>query len=317
MKVSKEIVIVICFALIHAATSFLCRHFGIGDDLLLTLLTMIMAFFLCLNSRVSSKFMVITLISVNIIGMGMGIGIARLFMLLSMPAALSHPLATFICTGILGCGVHFISKAWAARHDNAADEVYSSSLNWFMAAFVAVILLRLLVIALFAEHLDSRSLITGILVDYVFSCLAIVAIAIVLMKQIHLANYRYETLSKQVETKQNEGFMEHTTIKCGNRIIPVQIDDAAYFFSENKCNHIVLFSGTTYIIESTISDLEIKLNPQNFFRVSRGCIVSKKCIESVSNIESGRAAIESNPKSEIPITVSRARVEDFMRWLKA
>lgn len=313
---TKKILIITAFSLIHAATSFICRYFGIGDDLMLTMLTMLMTFVICINNKVSSRFMIISLIVVNLLGLVLGVSLARLFICLNWSERVAHPLATLICTGIIGSGLNIAAQRYSKKADSNADDVYEGNLGWFISAFAAAIILRLLALTIFSGQSDPRTLIIGITADYIFSCLSIMGMAVLLMKQINLANYRYDTLKKQVNTEKEDGYLEQIIIKCGNRIIPVKTEDIAYFFSENKMNHVVLTKGTTYIVEYTISELELKLDPESFFRVSRGCIVSKNCIVSITNIESGRMAIDTKPASESPITVSRARVDDFMKWLQ-
>lgn len=313
---SRNTQIIIAFAILHALTSFACRYIGIGDDLLLTLLSMIMTFIICMNHKVSSKFMVVALIVVNFIGLLIGLGLAELFMQFSWAPLLSHTLATLICTSIMGCGINIAAIKYTDKHNGATHDVYGDSLGWFISAFVVAIILRLLAVTIFTGHYDTRTLVIGIIVDYVFSCLAILSIAIILMKRMNLANYRYETLQKQVDTEKEEGYLDQLIIKCGNRMIPVKTTEIAYFYSENKMNHVMLIKGNTYTVENTISDLETKLDPKEFFRVSRGCIIAKKSIVSITSIESGRLAIETTPESENVITVSRARVDDFMSWFK-
>ncbi len=316
MKKGKEALIIIIFALLHASTSYTCRKIGIGDDLLLTLLTMFMTFIICLRHKVSTKFMVISLIVVNLAGLLLGLGIAKLFLVMSLPTQVSHPLATLMCTTFIGWIMDMTARRYSRNSDDASYDVYENHLGWYVAAFVTAIILRVIFIAFFSVQYDPKTLIIGITIDYIFSCIAILVITIMLMKRMNIANYRYETLHKQVETEKHEGYMNQLIIKCGHQIIPVNMDQVAYFFSENKMNHVVLDKGTTYTIESTISDLELKLDPNSFFRVSRGCIIAKKSIASITSIESGRLAIETTPKNDNVITVSRARVDDFMSWIK-
>ena len=58
-----------------------------------------------------------------------------------------------------------------------------------------------------------------------------------------------------------------------------------------------------------------ELNPANFFRVSRSCIVSMQAIKSIIK-QAGRLRIIANPEPSFEMTVSRSRVDDFLEWLE-
>lgn len=105
-------------------------------------------------------------------------------------------------------------------------------------------------------------------------------------------------------------------VRIGDRIIPVDVDEIAYFFSEDKSNCMVLSDGSRYIIDSTMDMLERQINPEEFFRISRGCIVARHAVKSVVRHVNGRLKLVVEPKCGVDLLVSRARVEDFLSWLE-
>ena len=110
---------------------------------------------------------------------------------------------------------------------------------------------------------------------------------------------------------------EKFIIRLNDRIFPVRTADAAYFFSEAKNSYIVTLSGTSYILDESLEAIEESLDPAAFFRISRSCIISEGVIDSVSRIMGGRLRITLKPgfHPATDLTVSRARVEDFLHWL--
>ena len=123
-------------------------------------------------------------------------------------------------------------------------------------------------------------------------------------------------LLKALGQEAGPGYLQHSTVKSGDRIIPIDADEIAYFFSEDKANYLMTFRGEKYIIESTIEQLESGLNPGDFFRISRGCIVNRRAVSSASRHISGRLLVSATPAPPFEMTVSRARVDDFVKWLK-
>ena len=105
-------------------------------------------------------------------------------------------------------------------------------------------------------------------------------------------------------------------VRIGERIIPVNVSDVACFYSEGKSNSLMTDDGKKYIIDMTIDSLDGELDPELFFRVSRGGIVSRKSVKSVTKLANSRLGICLEPESPVEMTVSRSRVEDFLSWLE-
>ena len=59
-----------------------------------------------------------------------------------------------------------------------------------------------------------------------------------------------------------------------------------------------------------------ELDPEYFFRISRGSIVSMKAIDTITKQLGGRLRLEVHPAPSFEMTVSRSRVDDFLAWLE-
>lgn len=105
-------------------------------------------------------------------------------------------------------------------------------------------------------------------------------------------------------------------VRVGDKIIPVDVSDIAYFISEDKSNSVVVFDSSRYIVDMTMDFLEQQLDPEQFFRISRGCIVSRAAVKSVTRHLNGRLKLSVRPEADAELLVSRARVDDFLDWLE-
>lgn len=105
-------------------------------------------------------------------------------------------------------------------------------------------------------------------------------------------------------------------VRLGDKIIPVDSGDVAYFYSEDKANCLVVADGSRYIVDYTMDALEHRLDPDQFFRISRGCIVSRHAVKSVTRHLNGRLKLSVDPVCDTELLVSRARVDDFLAWLE-
>ena len=112
-----------------------------------------------------------------------------------------------------------------------------------------------------------------------------------------------------------KSYKDHLVVRGGEKYIPVSTAVMAYFLSEDKSNWLVLGDGTRYLVDSTMDALEKDLDPAQFFRISRGCIVSRSAVKSVLRYINGRLKLSLEPESSQDLLVARARVDDFLKWL--
>lgn len=127
-------------------------------------------------------------------------------------------------------------------------------------------------------------------------------------------NYDIEKISKLL--RHENGARQRFIVRFNDKILPVKAQDIAYFFSEEKNTILVTFSGNRYIIDSSLDILSEELDPEQFFRISRSCILNMQSIESLVKHFGGRLKVLAHPKPDFEMTVSRSRVDDFMKWLE-
>lgn len=111
-------------------------------------------------------------------------------------------------------------------------------------------------------------------------------------------------------------YKERYIVRFNDRIIPLETSNIAYIYSEEKNNYLVTFDEHRYIIDSSLDVVADEFNPEQFFRISRSCIVSLKAIGSIIKQPGGRLRIVATPEPGFEMIVSRSRVEEFLRWLE-
>ena len=111
-------------------------------------------------------------------------------------------------------------------------------------------------------------------------------------------------------------YKERHIVRFNDRIVPLETSNIAYIYSEEKNNYLVTFDEHKYIIDSSLDVVADEFNPDQFFRISRSCIVSMKAINSIIKQPGGRLRIVAKPEPSFEMSVSRSRVDDFLRWLE-
>ena len=110
-------------------------------------------------------------------------------------------------------------------------------------------------------------------------------------------------------------FKSRLAITKGDRIEFLQIDDIAYFYSEDRLTFAMTKGGKKCIVDYTIESLVSQLDPKKFFRITRGVIASINSIKDIYRYFNGRLLITLSPNFHEKLFVSRARVSEFMKWL--
>lgn len=208
MRVAKDTWIIHAFALGHAVVSMVCHFVGIADDIMLTLLTMMLVVIICLRRRVGMIFMALSVVLVNVIGFGLGMGLAALFKLVQMSTIVAHPLATFISTELIGWSTEGVASLHLRRYrPNEAPD--PRSMRWLLGAFIIVIIFRLGIILFNSPAARDLTFFLEIMLDYIFSCVAIVLVAEyairtreqadIAREDAEFARFRYMKLKQQVD----------------------------------------------------------------------------------------------------------------------
>ena len=126
-----------------------------------------------------------------------------------------------------------------------------------------------------------------------------------------------EALARVLEgTANKKTYKERYIVRFNDRIIPLLTSSIAYIFSEDKNNYLVTFDGQKYIIDSSLDVIAEELDPEYFFRISRGSIVQLKAIDTIVKQMGGRLRLVVHPEPSFEMTVSRSRVDDFLKWLE-
>jgi DNA-binding LytR/AlgR family response regulator len=110
-------------------------------------------------------------------------------------------------------------------------------------------------------------------------------------------------------------YKKRFTVKIGQQIKVIPIEDVECFYSENKGTYLHTFDNRNYLLETSLDVLEQELDKQVFFRVSRKYILPLKAIREISVYSNSRLKILLPTYNEDEIIVSRERVSDFKNWI--
>ncbi len=126
----------------------------------------------------------------------------------------------------------------------------------------------------------------------------------------------FEDIKKLLVNPLDRDYKKRFTVKVGQHIKMVYIEDIECIYSENKGTYIYTAGNRNYLLETTLDQLENELPPEKFFRVNRKFFVSINAIKDIISYTNSRLQIKLHTFKEQNIIVARERVKDFKLWLE-
>lgn len=116
----------------------------------------------------------------------------------------------------------------------------------------------------------------------------------------------------QLQTKE---YRKRFLVRQGQRLLSVEVAEIAFFFTDERFSFFKTHSGQKFLVDYTLDELTDMLDPDLFFRISRGVIVTHASVEQIQPYFGNRLALGLKPVFEKEALVSREKVSDFKKWM--
>lgn len=138
---------------------------------------------------------------------------------------------------------------------------------------------------------------------------------------------KYETLTNSIKEPeyldtileslghQPKRYRTRLLIATADQYRPLQVDQVAYFYSQNKITFAVENTGRHHTLDLPLEKLNQQLDPDKFFRANRQTILSINAIRKIEPYFAGKIIVHTKPESEEKITISREKITAFKLWL--
>ena len=109
------------------------------------------------------------------------------------------------------------------------------------------------------------------------------------MKNVYAATPKEElhitALVKELQqTLQHKEYRKRFLVKHMQKLLSIEVDRIAYFFSDDRLSFFKTFDDKKYVIDYTIDEIENMLDPTQFFRINRGFHVAVKSIDQIHSL---------------------------------
>jgi len=125
----------------------------------------------------------------------------------------------------------------------------------------------------------------------------------------HVEAARIKTVAGDIEkTLAPTGYLRRIPVRRRDDIIIVPVDDMATIVADGELLHITTITGERHAITYRLKDLELRLDPTRFVRLSRGALVAIDQIQKISPMPGATYMVTLKNKIQLPVSRIRARV---------
>ena len=100
-----------------------------------------------------------------------------------------------------------------------------------------------------------------------------------------------------------------------NELVPVNIEDIAYVYTENTITYVICFDGKRSTTNMSLDDMYANLNTSLFFRANRQFIISITAIDKIIKYGKSQLKIVLQSETSEEIIISKNKAAEFKQWL--
>ena len=104
-------------------------------------------------------------------------------------------------------------------------------------------------------------------------------------------------------------------INWKDKILPIKFTDIAVFSIDFKTTKLVTNDNRHYTISYTLEELE-QMCGADFYRANRQYLINKHAIKEVLQYTARKLFVKLSVDGEYDITIAKAKVPEFLSWLK-
>lgn len=110
-------------------------------------------------------------------------------------------------------------------------------------------------------------------------------------------------------------YKENFLVRSGNKLIPINVSQIAYFYSEDNISYIVSNEPKKYLSGNNLYELEEILDPNKFFRINRQYIVNREAISHLEPYIKGQVRLHLKGGANQTTVISRRKTPLLKEWL--
>jgi len=122
-------------------------------------------------------------------------------------------------------------------------------------------------------------------------------------------------LDNILRTLNNNRFRSTYLVQYKDELIPIKVDEIAYFVIELGVVKITTLTNKTFVINEKLESIVEEIDDLKFYRVNRQFVVNRNAVLKVKFYFNGKLILITSPSYKERIVVSKAKATEFKNWL--
>lgn len=99
----------------------------------------------------------------------------------------------------------------------------------------------------------------------------------------------------------------------GEKMIPINGNDIAFFFIENDCVFAYTFEQKKFLVNQKLETLERSF--PDYFRANRQFLINRKAVKDASHYFNRKLVVNLNIPFKEKVIIGKLKIKDFLHWL--
>ncbi|MEL7271606.1 MAG: LytTR family DNA-binding domain-containing protein [Bacteroidota bacterium] len=128
------------------------------------------------------------------------------------------------------------------------------------------------------------------------------------------ANQQFQEMLQIIKTEKRR-YKSTYLVHQRDTLVPLGVDEIAYFTIDMGTVKAISFDKNEYIIDKKLEDIEVEIDPDQFFRANRQFIVQRKAVDNLQLYFNGKLILNLNPKPSEQVMVSKIKAPRLKQWI--
>ncbi len=112
-------------------------------------------------------------------------------------------------------------------------------------------------------------------------------------------------------------FRENFLVSFKEKLIPVPVDDFAWFEIKNAVVIGTRFDKTPVVLEErSLDELATMVDPRKFYRANRQYLINRRAVKEIAHYFNGKLLATMHPSPAQAVVVSREKASAFKQWMQ-
>lgn len=133
----------------------------------------------------------------------------------------------------------------------------------------------------------------------------------------HMVNSnQYINNLNKVLVQMDRGYKQNILVHYREKIFPVRVTEILFIYASDGVVYLYMQNDKNYAVQYTMEQLELALNPEQFYRANRKFIINRESIQNVEHYFNRKLFVSTKSPAPEKIIVSKIKVHSFLKWLE-